>query len=259
MSQGSGYASCMLAVAVPSHNEGHRHITVAYVRRVIGCTWLKTPEMALVLTTTIFVWESHPNQMFATTLCPRRPRRRPLFTLSVKSAVLQLQLLEQRFSALGSLQGTFSPRPRLTTSNSTVVYHYQQSFLGFVLIHTPCSRPFCSTSLAICPSDLPFMPRQAVNLKPLRDEISHRVLREQQPVSEILNWLAMQGIIISRATLKRRLTTSFEVTSYLISTIFMISIKFTLRKQRPGLKIVTNSSRKSWTISKSIEGESMRA
>jgi hypothetical protein len=57
------------------------------------------------------------------------------------------------------------------------------------------------------------MPRESVNLDPYRDEISHRILDEQQPVREVLNWLASEGITVSQRTLERRIS-EWKVTRY---------------------------------------------
>jgi hypothetical protein len=60
------------------------------------------------------------------------------------------------------------------------------------------------------------MPRESVNLDPYRDEISHRILDEQQPVREVLNWLASEGITVSQRTLERRIS-EWKVTRYGLS------------------------------------------
>jgi hypothetical protein len=57
------------------------------------------------------------------------------------------------------------------------------------------------------------MPREPVDLDPYRDEISHRILDEQQPLREVLNWLAGEGITVSQRTLERRIS-EWKVTRY---------------------------------------------
>jgi hypothetical protein len=48
------------------------------------------------------------------------------------------------------------------------------------------------------------MVRPQVDLEPYRNDIEHRIFVSRQPLSEILDWLASQGVTISQKTLRRR-------------------------------------------------------
>ena len=49
------------------------------------------------------------------------------------------------------------------------------------------------------------MPRPEVNLDRLRPEIEQRIILRKQSHKEVLAWLAIQGIVINRKTLQRRI------------------------------------------------------